>query len=83
MVRDYRRGLDWIPDLLTTCVHHLKLQIITANLHNSQITTVPAKPSQSCCIFNSRSVATASNRGRFFRFPSSGPLVTANRAELL
>jgi hypothetical protein len=35
------------------------------------------------CVFYSLSVATASNRGRFFSFPSSGHLVSVGRAEHL
>jgi hypothetical protein len=39
---DYRRGLDSWPDLLITCIHHTKLQIITAlsliTLYKSQHT---------------------------------------------
>jgi streptolysin S family bacteriocin protoxin len=35
----------------------------TANLHNSQITTAPAKPFSACCVFTSRSLAMASNSG--------------------
>jgi hypothetical protein len=27
---DYRRGMDWWMDLLTTCTHHSELQVITA-----------------------------------------------------
>jgi hypothetical protein len=30
-------------------------------LHNSEITTAPAKPFPACCVFTSRSLATASN----------------------
>jgi hypothetical protein len=33
----------------------------TANLHNSQITTAPAKSFAAYCVFTSRSLATASN----------------------
>jgi hypothetical protein len=33
----------------------------SANLPNSQITTAFAKPFQACCVFTSRSLATASN----------------------
>jgi hypothetical protein len=49
-------------DLLTTYTHDSELQAInsaTANLYNSQITTVPAKPFQ--LVFTRRSPATASN----------------------
>jgi hypothetical protein len=35
----------------------------TASLHNSQITTAPAKPFLACCVFTSCSLATASNSG--------------------
>jgi hypothetical protein len=34
-----------------------------ANLHNLQITTAPTKLFLACCVFTSRSLATASNRG--------------------
>jgi hypothetical protein len=34
-----------------------------ANLHNSQITTAPAKPFPACCLFTSLSLATTSNSG--------------------
>jgi hypothetical protein len=37
----------------------------TANLHNSQITTAPAKPFPACCVFISRFLATASNSGDY------------------
>jgi hypothetical protein len=37
----------------------------TAYLHNSQITTAPAKPFPACCVFTSRSLATAYNSGDF------------------
>jgi hypothetical protein len=33
------------------------------NLHNSQTTTAHAKPFPACCVFTSRSLATASNSG--------------------
>jgi hypothetical protein len=29
-VCDYRRGMDWILDILTTCTHHSGLQVVTA-----------------------------------------------------
>jgi hypothetical protein len=35
----------------------------TSYLHNSQITTAPAKPFPACCVIISRSLATASNSG--------------------
>jgi hypothetical protein len=57
-------GLDWILDLLTTYTRlgTTSNYSATANLHNSQITTAPAKPFPSCCDFN-RSLVTASNSG--------------------
>jgi hypothetical protein len=36
---------------------------VTANLHNSQITTAPGKPFSACCVFSGSSLATASNSG--------------------
>jgi hypothetical protein len=36
---------------------------VTVNHHNSQISTPPAKPFPACCVFTSRSPATASNGG--------------------
>jgi hypothetical protein len=65
-VCDYRQCLDWWMDLLTTYTQDTQVQIITASplyLHNSQITTAPAKLSPACCVFTSRSLATASNSG--------------------
>jgi hypothetical protein len=63
---DYRRGFGLVTRfidqlytwLVTTCNHSA-----IANLHNSQITTLPAKPFPAYCLFNSRSLATASNNG--------------------
>jgi hypothetical protein len=51
--------------LLTTSTHHSKLQVISAVaiLHTSPITTPPAKTFSACCVFTSRSLATASNSG--------------------
>jgi hypothetical protein len=34
-----------------------------ANPHNSQITTAPSKSFTACCVFTSRSLATASKSG--------------------
>jgi hypothetical protein len=34
-----------------------------ANLHNSQITTLPANPFSECCVFTNHTLATASNSG--------------------
>jgi hypothetical protein len=57
---DNRRGLDWWMDLLTTYTSNYSA---TANLHNSQITTEHFKPFPACCVFTSRSLATAANSG--------------------
>jgi hypothetical protein len=59
---DYTQGLDCWFDLLTTYAHESELQA-THNLHNSQITTAPAKPFSACCGFISRSLATACYSG--------------------
>jgi hypothetical protein len=63
---DYRRDIDWWMDLLITYAHNSELTSnysTTANLHNSQITTAPAKPFPAWCVFTSRSLETASNSG--------------------
>jgi hypothetical protein len=57
---DCRRGLDWWMDLLTTYTHDSELQAVTAP---PPITTAPAKPFPACCVFTSRSLATASDSG--------------------
>jgi hypothetical protein len=62
---DYRRGMDWWMDLLTTYTRDLELQAITALslMYTLKIITEPAKPFPACCVFISRSLATASNSG--------------------
>jgi hypothetical protein len=50
--------LDWILDFLATYTH-----IAITDLHNSQITTAPAKPFPAYCVFTSCSLVTASNSG--------------------
>jgi hypothetical protein len=47
-------------DLLTTYAHDSKLQAITAQPISAQITTAAAEPFPACCVFTSRSQATAS-----------------------
>jgi hypothetical protein len=49
-------------DLLTTYSHDLELQVITAQ---QLITTAPANPFPTCCVFTSCSLAAASNSGDF------------------
>jgi hypothetical protein len=58
----------WIGelDLLTTCTHHSELQVITAlslisTIHRSS--QHPLSPFPACCVFDRRSLATASNSG--------------------
>jgi hypothetical protein len=46
---DYRRGFDWILDLLTTYTTRNYKQLQRhCYFHNSQITTAPAKPFPAC-----------------------------------
>jgi hypothetical protein len=63
-VCDYRRGTDWILDLLITYTHNSELQVITASLLISTLyKSLHAKFSPACNVFNSPSLATASNSG--------------------
>jgi hypothetical protein len=60
---DYWRGLDWIIgfiDHLYTSHEITRNYSAIANLHNSQFTTAPTKSFKACCVFTSRSLATAS-----------------------
>jgi hypothetical protein len=55
---------EWIYwPLIHSPLRNTSNYIATANLHNSQITTAPAKPFPACCVFTNRSLATASNSG--------------------
>jgi hypothetical protein len=54
--------MDWILDSLTPVITTSNY-VATSNLHISQFTTGPAKNFPTCCVFNSRSLATASNSG--------------------
>jgi hypothetical protein len=63
VVCDYRRGLHWWMDLLTTYTHNSELQAITAPSLISTIHKTPAKPFPACCVFTSYSLSTASNSG--------------------
>jgi hypothetical protein len=45
---DYRRGMDWILDILTTYTHHTELQVITAL---SLIYTINKLPQHALSIF--------------------------------
>jgi hypothetical protein len=58
--------MDWIFGLLTTCTHHSEIQVIRALLLICTFYKSPQHPLsllQACCVFNSRSLATASNSG--------------------
>jgi hypothetical protein len=63
---DYRQGLDWWMDLLTTYTHDLELEAITAPL---LISTIHKSPQHTlslfaaCCVFISCSLVAASNSG--------------------
>jgi hypothetical protein len=51
---------------LNSYAHDSELQAFRASplyLYNSQLTTAPTKPFPACCVFTSRSLATASNSG--------------------
>jgi hypothetical protein len=63
---DYRRGVDWILDLLTTYIYDSELQAVTApplisTIHKSP--QHPLSPFPDCCVLTSRSLETASNIG--------------------
>jgi hypothetical protein len=59
-VRDCRPSMDWTWGLLTQ-LGTTGNYSATASLHITQTTTAPAKPFLACCVFKSRSLATASN----------------------
>jgi hypothetical protein len=44
MVRDCRLNMDWIPGLLSTCLHHSELQVTTVSLLISTIHRSPHHP---------------------------------------
>jgi hypothetical protein len=71
------KSLEHTPSLLSAFTSHFLVtdlnngdssaSVVTplsaGSLHNSQITTAPAKPFPVCCVFASRSLTTASNSG--------------------
>jgi hypothetical protein len=62
----YKRGMDWILDLVTTRTHHSELQVIAAPLLISTVHRSPQHPLSlfpACCVFKSHSLAMASNSG--------------------
>jgi hypothetical protein len=71
---DYRWGMEWWMDLLTTCIHHSKPHFIShwhglvSSVYYSLHKSFPGN---------------GFYRGRFFSFPHSCPLATAARAELM
>jgi hypothetical protein len=62
---DYRRGLDWWVDLLTTYAHDSALYRITAQQPISTIQKSTQNPPNifQRAVFTSRSLATVSNSG--------------------
>jgi hypothetical protein len=63
-VFDYRRGLDWWIDLLTTYTHHSELQAVTTPPLISTIHKSPQHPLSlfpASCVITSRFLATASD----------------------
>jgi hypothetical protein len=63
---EYWRGLGWWMNLLNTYTHDTELHAITGPplifiIHKS--TQHPLSPFPACCVFTSRSLATASNSG--------------------
>jgi hypothetical protein len=81
--RHDRRGMNWVLDLLITCMHHSKLLVITEPLLISTIHRSPQNPLNilpACCIFNGRLLVTASNSGD--SSASCGHFVTVRRISL-
>jgi hypothetical protein len=64
---------EWFIDHLYTPLKTTSNYNAIANLHNSQITTAPAKPFPARRVFTSRYLQTASNSGDF----------SASRAQVL
>jgi hypothetical protein len=62
---DYRRGMNWGMDLLTTCVHDSELQVITVPPLISKLCKSQKHPLSlfQPAVFTSRSLAKASNSG--------------------
>jgi hypothetical protein len=65
-VSDYRWGLDWWMDLLTTYTQHSELQVITAVSLISTPYKSPQHPLSlfpACCVFISHSLVAGSDSG--------------------
>jgi hypothetical protein len=64
--REYRKGLGWRIDLLSTSTHHSELEVITVLPLISALYISPQHPLNifpAWCFFNSRSLEIASNSG--------------------
>jgi hypothetical protein len=67
-MRDYRWGIYWCMDLLTTCIHHLELQAVdsaVANLHTLQFTITHTLVFS---VFAGNVLVTDLTQWRFFSF---------------
>jgi hypothetical protein len=65
--------MDWLMDLLTTCIHHSELQVITASL---LISTIHRSPEQPLSLFPAYCLqqlfpSNGFQKWRFFSFPCS------------
>jgi hypothetical protein len=61
---DYRRGLEWWMDLLTTYTHDLELQALrTLSLIYTLYKSLHANCSPACSVFTSRCLVTAPSNG--------------------
>jgi hypothetical protein len=57
---DYRRGMNWWMDLLSTYTHHSELQVVTApRLIFTLYKSLHGKSSRACSVFTSRCLVTA------------------------
>jgi hypothetical protein len=76
---NYRRGMDWILDILTTCIHHSELNFTDHwHTHTHTQTSVLGLLHSPLAVSWQRLLPN-----RFFSFPLSVPRVTAAHAELL
>jgi hypothetical protein len=61
---NYTRGMDWMLDLLTTCIHYSELQVITAlSLVSTFYKSLHAKSFSVCNVSNNCCLAKTSNNG--------------------
>jgi hypothetical protein len=73
--------MGWILDLFTQLGITLNYSAIT-DPHILEFTTALAKPFLACCVFNNRSLATASNSGNFLASRAQ-VLLSQPRTEIL